>query len=162
MKNLFGTKKVTYYGQPDEPRPDLTPRVYEEPKRPGIDMGNLDVSMYNPRADQTDSEPWVGAGGDLWDGSQKGLRYVAVPRMGEYDPTPMYPMGSMMEIGGKLYGVRDLMGAYADGKPQWNTNRVDLFHPDESDAGYRHAIQFGRQSLPVRYFQPGEDPYPLN
>jgi len=33
MKNLFGTKKVTYYGQPDEPRPDLTPQSYAEPKR---------------------------------------------------------------------------------------------------------------------------------
>ena len=183
LRNQFGHSSSGYIpvnpAQPEEElgRPDMTPQSYGASKRmgdpyaeggrPGMDLGMLDVSMYNPRKDQTDEEPWVGAGGDMFPGSQAGINYMAVPRVGKNNSAPMYPYGSKVDVGGRLFTVRDLMGQYAgdDPKtriPQWNTNRMDMFHPDETLDGLDFALQFGRKQLPGRYFPIGTDPNPLD
>jgi hypothetical protein len=164
LKKAFGPSETMHFVN----RPDLSQESFQEPIRPpieqpGMDLGQMDISMYNPDPNQTDADPWIAPRNfDLRPGSDKGVGYVAVPRRGENDPTPMYPYGSTIEIDGKQYQVRDLMGAYADGQPQWNTNRVDIFNPDETPEGVQRSRQFGRKKLPVRFYDQGIDPNPLN
>lgn len=122
----------------------------QENARLARQMGEYDISMYNPRRDQTDADPWIAPRNfNLKEGTARGGKYVAAARKAENDPTPMLPYGTKVNIRGTNYEVRDLMGATADGKPQWGIKRLDIFHPDESEAGKRHALKFGRQRIPV-------------
>jgi|GEM_PF-5630990 len=113
-------------------------------------LGDYEVSMYNPRVDQTDADPWIAPRNfNLKTGTEAGGHYLAVARKGQYDPTPMIPYGTKVRLGGVEYEVRDLMGAFANDKPQWGMKRVDIFHPDESEAGAVYARKFGRQRIPM-------------
>lgn len=147
----------------------------KEPIRPALDdAGLFDVSAYNPVPGQTDDAPWEASRNfDLKAGTERGGKFMAVPRMPESERSPWYakmgeqqpmiPFGTNVSMDGENYEVRDMMGAIQNrGGQNVNTvgrNLMDMFIPDETANGVNAARQFGRKMRPITS---NEDWYPWN
>ena len=119
--------------------PDFSSQLQSEPVRPELPE-DYDVSAYSPRESETDDAPWEAARSfDMRPGTMRGIKYAAVPRKSVGDITPMIPYGSLVNVNGSEYEVRDMMHERFAGM-----RKMDLFMPETED-----AINFGRKQLPV-------------
>lgn len=89
------------------------------------------VSAYNLDPAQTDARWWEGAYGDDLRKDVAAGKLVAASND--------YPKGTLLNIGGKVYEVKDKMN-----KRYTGTGAVDILLPT-----YDEAIKWGRQNLPV-------------
>ena len=131
-------------GSPDPIQP-MRPYFQESRENamvPNRTRKDFSVSAYSPSVDETDSTPWITARNfNMRPGVMAGKRYAAVPRISPDSIEPIIPYGTMVNVGGKEYEVRDMMNRRYSGQ-----NMLDIFLPSKQE-----AIRFGRQRLPVEY-----------